>query len=147
MVPEVRATRIKTVARAVHDEYAGDLCAGLAKLPWQKARSALCRFPGIGAPGAERILLFAGLAPLAAVPSACPQVLPRIADGREPRDYQASYARAQRILETQLPAEFAARTRAYLLLQHHGRELCKRTNPRCDRCPVARVCAYGARSR
>jgi endonuclease III len=114
-------------------------------LPWQKARAALRRFPGIGAPGAERILLFGGLAPLAAVPSACPQVLPRIADGREPRDYQAGYARAQRLLEAQLPAEFAARKRAYLLLQHHGRELCKRTNPRCDRCPLAGDCAYAAR--
>ena len=147
MAPELRATRIRSIAKAVHEEYAGDLRAGLAALPLQKASAALRRFPGVGTPGAERILLFTGIAPLAAVPSACPYVLPRIAGGREPQDYRATYAQAQRLLEAQLPATFAARTRAYLLLQSHGRQLCKRTNPGCKLCPVADSCAYAARRR
>jgi endonuclease III len=145
MVSELRATRIETIARVVCDEYAGDLRAALAPLSVRKAQAALRRFPGIGVPGAERILLFSGLAAVAAVPSACPFVLTRIAEGREAQDYRATYVRAQQLIEEQVPASLAARMRAYLLVQRHGRELCKRTNPRCELCPVAGACAYFAR--
>jgi len=41
-------------------------------------------FPGIGNPGADRILLFARIEPLAAVPSACPHVLVRVAAAEPP---------------------------------------------------------------
>lgn len=141
MVPEVRAARLKEVARRVTEDFAGDLKAALQRLPLAKARTALKKFPGIGAPGAERMLLFAGIAPLAAVPSACPHVLVRIESGPEPDAYNATYARARAALE-RLPAEFAVRTRAYLLLQRHGRELCKCSKPKCELCPVARSCAF-----
>ena len=141
MVPEVRAARLKEVARKVAEEFAGDLLGALRSLPLARARAALRKFPGIGAPGADRILLFARIAPLAAVPSACPHVLVRIESGPEPAAYGASYAYAQAALE-RLPEDFAARIRAYLLLQRHGQELCKRGKPRCGLCPVARRCAF-----
>lgn len=141
LVPEVRAERVKEVARRVLEDFAGDLKGGLERLPLAKARTTLKKFPGIGVPGAERILLFARIAPLAAVPSNCPHVLVRLKSGREPAAYTTTYARAQSWLE-RLPESFEARIRAYLLLQHHGRELCKRTKPRCELCPVADCCAF-----
>lgn len=143
MVPELRATRLKAIAARVHKEFAGDLRSALAALPLPRARSLLKEFPGIADPGADRILLFAGLAASAAVPSSCPHVLVRIRSGREPAAYGATYAQARTTLE-QLPASAAARIRAYLLLQAHGRSLCKRTRPRCGECPVAKRCAYAA---
>jgi endonuclease-3 len=145
MVPELRATRVKAIASRVQKEFAGNLRSALAALPVAKARAVLKKFPGIADPGADRILLFAGLAAPAAVPSSCPHVLVRIASGREPATYRAAYAQARQALEQQLPATSAARMRAYLLLQVHGRSLCKRTNPRCRECPVAKRCAYAAR--
>lgn len=145
MVPELRATRVKAIASRVQREFAGHLRSVLAGLPVAKARALLKQFPGIADPGADRILLFAGLASPAAVPSSCPHVLVRIESGREPATYGAGYAQARQSLEQQLPATSAARMRAYLLLQVHGRSLCKRTNPRCDVCPVAASCAYGRR--
>lgn len=144
MVPELRARRLKEVARRIRTVFSGDLRAALHGLPPAAARAALRKFPGIGPPGADRILLFGDLAPVAAVPSGHPHVLPRIESGGEPAAYAALYAQAQRSLEAQLPGTSSARMRAYLLLQRHGRTLCKRTNPKCGACPVARDCAFFA---
>jgi len=142
IVAEVRATRLKAIAAAVRDEFAGDLRSALDRLSLREARAVLKKFPGIGNPGADRILLFAQIAPVPAVPSSCPHVPVRIESGREPENYDAAYALAQRMLEAQMPGTWAALTRAYLLLQVHGRQLCKRTNPRCSLCPVAKSCAF-----
>ena len=140
LVPELRAQRLREVAATVEDEFDGDLPAALRQLPPAKALRLLKTFPGIGSPGADRILLFGGIGARAAVPSSCPYVLVRIESGREP-EYRATYQRAQARLES-LPETFAARMRAYLLLQRHGRELCKRTRPRCSECPLAQSCRF-----
>jgi len=143
MVPELRAMRLITIAARVQDEYGDDLRAGLAG-PLTKVRQALKRFPNIADPGADRILLFAGMAPVAAVPSNCPHVLVRIQHGRERENYGVTYREAQQAIEAEIPANFDARSRAYLLLKRHGQSLCKRTNPKCDRCPVNGSCAFFA---
>ena len=145
MVPEVRASRLKEIAARVQGEYGGDLRAALSRLSAPQARKALKSFPGIGNPGADRILLFSRLSPLAAVPSACPHVLVRVLQGPEGPKYVAVYAAAQRILNT-LPATFDQRIRAYLLVARHGHELCKRSNPLCAHCPLRPQCAFANRS-
>jgi endonuclease III len=141
MVPELRAARLKEIAGRVRDEFAGDLRLALSSLPVPQARKILKTFPGVGNPGAERILLFAKLAPAAAVPSSCPQVLVRIEQGAESPNYAANYSAAQAMLEA-LPATFSARSRAYLLVNRHGHELCKRSKPACTRCPLQSNCAF-----
>ena len=144
IMPELRAARLKGIARKIRDEYGGNLRAALKKSPLAECRATLKRFPGIGDPGADRILLFAGLAPVAAVPSSCPHVLLRIESGREPASYTAAYREAQQILQAGIPNALKARSRAYLLLQTHGRQVCTRTNPKCGSCPVADACAFFA---
>jgi endonuclease-3 len=106
------------------------------------AKKALKEFPVIGEPGADKILLFAGLAPVAAVPSACPAVPQRILFGEEDKNYGAGYRAAQESMTAELPESFEARQRAYLLLKRHGAEICKRTKPKCVICPVGGMCAY-----
>lgn len=142
LVPQLRAARVREVATRVLEDFAGDLAAGLARLSPAQAHAALRKFPGIGPPGADRIVLFAGLAPLAAVPSSCPYVLPRILSGRVAAEYRASYAQAQRAIEAGIPATFTLRQRAYLLVLRHGRELCKRARPQCALCPLAQGCRF-----
>jgi endonuclease III len=146
MVPELRAERLKEIAMRVQDQLGGDLRAALAG-PLPEARRTLKKFPGIADPGADRILLFAGIAPLAAVPSNCTQVLVRVLSGRELDNYNASYREAQKAIAAEVPETFEARTRAYLLLKHHGQETCKRTNPKCERCPISSDCAFFAAQR
>ena len=145
MVPELRAERLKEIAMRVQDEFGGDLRAGLAG-PIAQARKKLKTFPGIADPGADRILLFAGISPIAAVPSNCVHVPERILQGRESQNYSAAYREAQRALAAELLEKFDARTRAYLLLKKHGQETCKRTNPKCEKCPISSQCAFVAGS-
>jgi len=140
MVPELRAERLKEIAMRVQDEFGGDLRAALAG-PLAKARRVLKGFPGIADPGADRILLFAGIAPLAAVPSNTPHVLIRIRQGRESENYSVNYGEAQHAIADEVPEKFDSRTRAYLLLKHHGQEICKR-KPKCNQCPISANCAY-----
>ena len=143
MVPDLRALRLKEIAMRVQDEFGGDLGLGLAgTLP--EVRKTLKTFPGIADPGADRILLFAGIKPIAAVPSNCTQVLHRVVHGRENENYVASYREAQRIISTQIAETFDSRARAYLLLKRHGQDLCKRARPKCGTCPVSSQCAFFA---
>jgi endonuclease III len=145
MVPALRAARLKEIAGRVQEEFAGDLRSALSRLTALQARKVLKTFPGIGNPGAERILLFGRLSPVAAVPSSCPHVLVRVAHGTEGDKYAATYDAAQRILES-LPATFSSRIRGYLLVNRHGHELCKRSRPACARCPLESDCAFARQS-
>jgi len=143
MVPDLRAERIKEIAKRVQDEFGSDLRAALL-VPRAKARRILKSFSGIADPGADRILLFAGIAPLAAIPSNCVHVLTRILQGSEGENYSASYREAQRAIAAEVPEKFDARVRAYVLLKKHGQETCKRNNPRCEKCAINAMCAYFA---
>ncbi|MGC1618853.1 MAG: hypothetical protein WA765_10230 [Candidatus Acidiferrum sp.] len=152
IVPELRGERLKTVAKIVNEEFGADLMWSLEKLMKEErndtskgtrlAKKALKEFPVIGDPGADKILLFAGLAPIAAVPSACPAVPQRILFGAEDKNYGAGYRAAQEAMTAELPESFAARQRAYLLLKRHGQETCKRAKPKCEICPISAMCAY-----
>jgi endonuclease III len=170
MVPELRAERLKEIAMRVQDEFGGELeeflvasfsflekdrtegrgpRAGKPKTNDQppttsSAHKILKTFPNIGDPGADRILLFARMAPLAAIPSNNVQVLVRVLQGRERENYGQNYREAQQAIEAEIPPRFDARQRAYLLLKVHGQEICTRTNPKCDVCPLNSVCAYAA---
>src|SRR5262249_7118961 len=71
-----RAVRLHDLARMLLQEHAGDEEALLA-LPVPKALRALQQFPSIGRPGAEKILLFLGRAPILALESnGLPPLLP-----------------------------------------------------------------------
>jgi endonuclease-3 len=140
IVPELRASRLKVIARLVREEFAGDLRGVLDAT--KTARKALKRFPTIGDPGVDKILLFCADIPVAAVPSNCPHVPLRLGLGVERPSYAASYRSVQEALTRLLSGDAAAMKRAYLLFRQHGKALCRRTAPFCDRCPVASMCPY-----
>jgi endonuclease III len=141
MVPELRTQRLKEIAFVVKNEFGGDLREALVG-PLPQVRRILKKFPSIGDPGADRILLFAGIAPVAAVPSNVVHVLVRMLCGQESQNYVANYREARRAIVSGVPESFDARKRAYLLLKCHGQEICKRTKPKCGECPVSANCAF-----
>lgn len=141
MVPELRALRLKEIAMRIQDQFGGDLISAL-RGPVTEARKILKAFPNISDPGADRILLFAAIAPIAAVPSNNPSVIVRVKCGRERENYGVNYRESQQAIEQEIPANVKARQRAYLLLKRHGQELCKRTKPKCEQCPIQTDCAY-----
>ena len=149
--PSLCAERLKEIARKVRDEFNGDLTAALkqrlreAKAPekgLKAAKRVLQEFPVIGEPSAEKILLFSSLASVAAVPSAFVEVPVRLFIGEPGKNYAADYKAAREILDSGLPRTLEARQRAYLLLKKHGQEVCKRTKPKCEVCPLTAQCAY-----
>ena len=152
IVPEQRAERLQEIARKVNSELGGDLKAALKK--WvqeekrqpgkgiRQAKKILREFPTIGEPSAEKILLFSNLAPVAAVPSAFVEVPARLWFGKAGKNYAADYGAAREILSAGLSDAFMERQRAYLLLKKHGQQTCKRSNPRCEVCPLTGRCAY-----
>lgn len=152
IMPEVCAERLKEIAGKVEKELDGDLTAVLQKRmreakdqPEKSLRAAkkvLQEFPTIGEPSAEKILLFSGLAPVAAVPSAFVDVPIRLFRGEPGKNYAADYRAAREILDVGLPKTLEARQRAYLLLKKHGQEICKRSKPKCEVCPLTAQCAY-----
>lgn len=143
MVPEVRAMRLQQIAERVENEFGGDLRNALMGRI-EDVRKSLKKFPGIAGPGADRILLFGKVTPIAAVPSNCPHVLVRIQLGLERENYGVTYREAESLLEAEIPEQFHPRQRAYLLLKEHGQTLCKRSKPKCAECPVRLHCAYFA---
>jgi endonuclease-3 len=139
--PELRATRLQEIAQLVQKDFGGDLRSALAG-SLVAAAKALKRFPTIGVPGAERILLFCGIAALPAVPANCLHVPQRLGFGTEAKSFARSYKAVQQAVAAELPAKRESFVRAYLLLRHHAQELCKRSAPHCGSCPAAAHCPY-----
>src|SRR5262249_54758136 len=77
MHPHERIEKLRNIARVVLTEFKGDLQQALT-LPLPKAKKALKKFPGIGDPGAEKILLFSRAQPLFAMESNGLRVLVRL---------------------------------------------------------------------
>lgn len=139
MHPEARVERLKEIAEIALELGGGSLEALLA-LPEKQAAKALARFPSIGAPGAARILMACGSGSALALESNGLRVLLRLGFGMQSKDYARSYRSVQEALAAQLPRTPAARLSAHQLLRTHGQQLCKRTSPDCDACPLADRC-------
>jgi endonuclease III len=141
-----RASRMRDVATTVLGKWRGSL-KGVLRLPYAEARRALKAFPSIGPPGADKILLLTGARPILALDSNALRVLLRLGYGREHKNYATSYASAQTAAMAELPKTVPALRTAFLLLQRHGQELCRRNAPQCTRCPVQRSCPFGGGAR
>jgi endonuclease-3 len=135
------AKKLRKCAQIALEEFDGDLRSVL-KLPVPKARKALQKFPGIGEPGADKILLFSRVQPVLALDSNGLRVLLRLGFGEEKKSYSTTYRLVQRAVQEQLDPAYAWLIQAHLLLRHHGQELCKRSQPACDECPLARDCEF-----
>jgi endonuclease-3 len=139
--PELRARRLQESARLVRDEFRGDL-RGVLSLDFVKARKALRKFPAIGDPGAEKILLFTGAHARLALESNGVRALVRLGFAEEHKSYSTTYRRLQDALRDQTGTECAPLVAAHQLLKLHGQELCRRSEPRCPACPLHATCAF-----
>ncbi len=145
MRPEERVERWRAIAATVLDEADGDLAPVLRRLPLPRARKLVARFPSIGAPGVDRILLFAGIAAVPSVESNGLRVLERYGavDGGLP--YARGYRDACTALAGAFPGDGDALRTAFLVLRRHGKTICRRSAPECGRCAVRSTCAIGHR--
>jgi endonuclease-3 len=139
MLAEGRVGKWIEIAETVRERFGGDL-EGRLDGSLAEARRALKAFPGIGAPGADKILLFTGRHALPALESNGLRVVIRLGLAGEGKSYAASYREAIRALEPFAGRGCAWLVRAHLLLRRHGQELCRNSAPECERCPLEGAC-------
>jgi endonuclease III len=141
IVAENTVEKIRRAAEIAVREFDGDLRPVLDRPPAQ-ARKALKRFPAIGDPGAEKILLFGRALPVLALESNGLRALVRLGFGEETPNYSTTYRLVQEAIEGQLVKEYDWLIKAHQLLRRHGQELCKRSKPRCVECPLREDCPW-----
>jgi endonuclease III len=142
---DAQARKLQAAARLALTHFGGDLST-LASMPLVEARRALRRFPAIGEPTADRILLQAGLHAVPALDSNGVRVLVRLGLARDAPSYAVTHRSAVRVVGDTLPADRVQLLRAYLLLRTHGRGLCRRSSPACTACPLATRCPHALRT-
>jgi endonuclease-3 len=141
MLPDVRVDRLLTIARITVDEFGGSLDE-VVKRPLAEAKRAIKMYPGIGDPGAEKILLFSKSHPVMALESNGLRALLRLGFGREQKNYAATYRSVQTAISGQYKPDFDRLIQAHLLLRKHGQDLCRRSKAICQPCPMKKVCNY-----
>ncbi|HVP55063.1 MAG TPA: hypothetical protein VMU45_08720 [Candidatus Eisenbacteria bacterium] len=141
IVPGNTVEKLRRAAEIAHDSFNDDLAPILDK-PLAAAKKDLRKFPAIGEPAAEKILLFNRRHPVLALESNGLRALVRLGYAPEHRNYSTMYRNVQRVLAGQLPNDCNALIRAHQLLRRHGQELCKRTTPLCGNCPLRAECSF-----
>ncbi len=141
MRPPDRAEKLRTCARLALETPLESLPTLHAESP-AKARRMLKRYPGVGDPGADKLLLVARLARSLAPESNGLRALIRLGFGKEETDYGKTYRSVTEAVRPELPGDFGRLLEGHLLLRRHGQEICRRSSPRCDVCPLGRACPY-----
>ena len=140
ILAEHQAHKLRRIASLAQQE---DLQA-LGQRPLREAKRVLMRFPSIGEPGAEKILLFARAHAVLGLDSNGVRVLTRLGLVSEGKSYAATYRQVQALAELYRVRGIEWLIRAHQLLRQHGQELCRRSRPLCEGCPLTDVCLYYA---
>ena len=141
ILPELQIEKLRRIADIATAEFGGDLDV-LRRIPLAQAKRRLRKFPSIGEPGAEKILLLSRSHPVFAVDSNGLRVLLRLGYGEEGNNYGASYHSAMAAVRPELQQDFDWLISLHLLLREHGQRLCRRNQPQCGICPLAARCRY-----
>jgi endonuclease III len=143
IVPEQSVEKLRRSAEIALEEFGGDL-RPILKRPLAQAKKALKRFPAIGDPGAEKILLFCRAFPILALESNGLRVLLRLGFGEEKPNYSITYRLVHEAIDDQLILKYPWLIKAHQLLRRHGQELCRRSKPHCKECPLSDGCPWPA---
>jgi endonuclease III len=142
MRPPDRVKKLRRVAQIALADFPGGE-RELLERGEPAIRRVLKKFPGIGDPGADRILLFEGVSDGPAFDSNGLRVLARLGLIREQKDYARTY-RSARAAASEAAGTSSNRARllqdSFLLLRRLGQDLCKRSEPLCGECPLKKNC-------
>jgi endonuclease-3 len=141
IAPEQRAARMRASAEQARSKWQGDL-GPVLRLPVDQAVKEPAKFPMIGRPGAEKILLFTGAAPLLALESNGLRVLERLGYGMDEGRYEKTYVSVQAAATAEVRRDGEWLRSLHHALRRHGQTICRRTRPACPDGPVSGECAY-----
>ncbi len=128
-----KARTIKQVSRIIIEKFGGKLETILA-LPFEKAREALMRLPGVGPKTADVLLLFSANKPTIPVDTHVNRVSKRLGLAPANGNYESVREALQRLYK---PEDYLE---VHILLILLGRKHCKARKPLCMSCPVNTLC-------
>lgn len=129
----LKSQRLQAFCRAYLE--AGGL-AGLRTLETEALRHWLLRIHGIGPETADDMLLYAFERPVFVVDAYTRRVFERLGVLTENLDYET----IRRGFETALGQDVPLFNEYHALIVRHGKELCRRTRPRCPQCCLHASC-------
>ncbi len=142
MLPEQRAEKLGKAANTAL-EIGLETLRELIRTDPKKAGKLLQRFPGVGEPGADKILLFSRAKRTLGADSNVLRVLVRFGFGEgDETHYTRMYRSAAEAVAPQLPEDYPWLIRAHQLLRRHGQEICRRSAPLCEACPLTDGCRW-----
>ena len=127
-----KAPRIQAILQAIGDD---DL-SRLADTPLEQAREELCALPGVGRKTAACVLLFSFGRHDVPVDTHVHRVGTRLGLFRPNGSLEEAHDEMLRLSRDLDPYE------SHVSLIRHGRRTCHARNPRCDECPLRRMCPY-----
>jgi endonuclease-3 len=130
-----KAGRIQQILRALDGD---DLC-WLEDAPLEEARDYLCSLPGVGRKTAACVLLFSFGRPEVPVDTHVYRVGSRLGLFAPGASVDAAHDEMLRLVDPDDAYE------VHVLLIRHGRRTCVARAPRCDDCPLRRMCPEGRR--
>jgi endonuclease-3 len=128
-----KAPRIIETSKLIEERYGGRLTTVLDK-PYAQAKEELMTLPGVGPKTADILLAFVAKNPVIPVDTHIARVSRRLGIARSNSNYEN--------IRTSLEALIAPRdrVRVHLSIIAFGREVCRAPRPRCQVCPVNRLC-------
>jgi len=132
-----KGPRIQQVLRSITEERGSLDLSFLQKLTVEEARAWLTRFNGVGPKTAAIVLCFSLGKPAFPVDTHIYRVTGRI--GLRPEKMTVEQAHPH--LESLFPPE--TYYAAHLNIIRLGREICQARRPRCEICPIIKLCDYG----
>lgn len=128
----LKAGRLKNLLAFLAREYQGELAA-MAETPTATLREQLLAVKGIGPETADSILLYAFNRPIFVVDTYTFRVMSRHGLFAEEG---GDYHELQGLFMDALPEEAALYNEYHALLVRVGKEFCKKSQPRCELCPL-----------
>jgi endonuclease III len=128
-----KAVRIKQILEALGDD---DL-SWLAEAPVEEGREHLCALPGVGRKTAACVLLFSFGRHDVPVDTHVYRVGSRLGLFRPKASLEEAHDELLRLTAPEDAYE------VHVLLIRHGRRTCTARAPRCDECPLLRMCPHG----
>ncbi len=136
----IKTKRLKSFLNFYKDHF-GARVAKMKREPLHELRKQLLEVRGVGPETADSILLYALGKPVFVVDAYTKRIFSRLGLISEASDYH----QVQDFFMTHLPHETALFNDYHAQIVQLGKEICKKTKPRCAICPVLVYCRYGSK--